>query len=342
VESCCKSIDVPQPGAAFKLDKYLVTAGRMRRFIEATNGNVRSYIQANKPSWWEAVWDKYVPTQMDDGTALSHEGVYQELGPNLFFDVTGGNDGCVAEQNGARTYFLPTDRSRQLFNDANDYTQDDLDEKALNCTTFFMFSAFCAWDGGRLPTQAEIDFAYTGGAANPDTTHRYPWGQNPSPQGWNSSWNNLAEATANDAPNPAATAKECAGGCDINRANYWYNWWSPANRVCGKNGNPDSCDYSVHVAPPGRFPAGNGPFGHSDLAGLVLEVTSNISGTPGTDPEAGADDKPPTERKVVWGRNGSWEGHGIPFYPFVPPQPTPPPAFRSTSKYRSMGARCAR
>ena len=44
--ACCTSLAVPKPGAAYKLDKYNITAGRMRVFIEKTKGDVRSYVQA--------------------------------------------------------------------------------------------------------------------------------------------------------------------------------------------------------------------------------------------------------------------------------------------------------
>src|SRR5262249_7219405 len=40
-ESCCTTLDVPRPeakGGPYKLDKYLVTAGRMRAFVEHFDG----------------------------------------------------------------------------------------------------------------------------------------------------------------------------------------------------------------------------------------------------------------------------------------------------------------
>ena len=47
-ESCCGSIAIP--GRATKLDKYKITAGRMRAFVERTNGDALGWYEANKGS----------------------------------------------------------------------------------------------------------------------------------------------------------------------------------------------------------------------------------------------------------------------------------------------------
>jgi hypothetical protein len=316
-ESCCKSIDVPLPSGTVKIDKYTITAGRFRTFVERTNGNIRGYIQANKPAWWENVWDNMVPTQLDDGNYISHGGVYQELGPGLFFPAAGGNQGCEIHSYGARTFRVPDAVNTARWSDGQHYTQDQLDEKALQCATFFMLSAFCAWDGGRLPSVAELNYAWNKGTP---ASYTYPWGNTPVPAGWNDSWNNLAEAQANGTLAPA--------GGNQTYASFRYNWWSPANRVCA--GDFAWCDYSVHVAPPGRFPNGNGPYGHADLGGNVFNMTNQIAGTPGTAVD---------NRNVVWFRNGSWQGHAIPYYSATDATPS---SFKSLSKYWATGARCAR
>jgi formylglycine-generating enzyme required for sulfatase activity len=42
----------------------------------------------------------------------------------------------------------------------------------MNCLSWYDAFAFCAWDGGRLPTEAEARYAFTGGSEQRD----YPWG----------------------------------------------------------------------------------------------------------------------------------------------------------------------
>ena len=329
-DDCCKAIAVPKPGAAFALDKYNITAGRMRQFVTAVNGDVRGWIQKHRPDWWEPSWDPMVPITMDDGEKQTDpnnrtwdegkgfDGVYQQLGPIHYGAEGPGNEGCFTRQIGnARTYRLPDDANKTLFNDVQQYTQDDLDKKSLQCVTWYMVAAFCAWDGGRIPTLDEINFAFDGG--EPAKHNPYPWGKTPVPSGWSAEFASLADAKANGQVSPK--------GGEQDRANTRYNFFEPAKRLCV--GNTNQCDYSLYIAPPGRFPKGDGPFGHSDLVGNVYNVAGPLNGAAGSDP---------TKRTAPLARVGAFDGHDI---------PTKHPAtdngkWNTLQKYLAVGGRCAR
>lgn len=327
-DDCCKSIAVPKPSGAFKLDKYNITAGRMRAMITGTGGDVRGYIQAHRPDWWEPSWDPMVPNKMDDGTAVTgsnhtfdegkgFDGVYQQLGP-IHYGVEGpGNEGCLTKEIGnARTYRLPDDVNKNLFNDVQQYTQDVLDKKSLQCVTWYMVAAFCAWDGGRMPTLDEINFAFDNGAP---AQHKFPWGNTPAPAGWNDAYDTEADAKKFGKVTPT--------GGDQAFANYRYNFFEPAKRLCV--GTTTNCDYTIYVAPPGRFPKGDGPLGHSDLVGNVYDLAGPPNGPAGSDP---------TLRTVPLARTGAFDAHPI---------PNTHPAndsgkWNALQKYLAVGGRCAR
>ena len=244
-ESCCTTI----PGSP--VDKYSITAGRFRTFVERTNGDLRGYMTANAPAWWDASWNEFLPNVLDSGgDAPDYTGVYQELGPVVHGTAGGSNEGCYINGYGARTYRLP-DAVNTRMGDQQYYSQDVLDDKPLNCVTSYMVAAFCAWDGGRMPTKAEWDDAW-GGA-------KYPWGAAPAPAGWPAAYDSDATGIT---PTPASG--------DVNRANYNYNYWTPTVKVAH--------DYSLYLSPPGRFPSGASPSGHQDLAGSVFNFQT-LSGT---------------------------------------------------------------
>ncbi|MGO8992991.1 MAG: formylglycine-generating enzyme family protein [Polyangiaceae bacterium] len=49
------------------------------------------------------------------------------------------------------------------------------DTRPITCVSWFVAFAFCVWDGGRLPTEAEWEYAATNGARD----DVYPWGERP-------------------------------------------------------------------------------------------------------------------------------------------------------------------
>lgn len=260
-ESCCAAAPVSDaPGAAL-LDKYVVTAGRMRQFIERHEGNLRGFAESlgsDNPDWNPA-WNAKLPSNLGEANYL--------LGPA----GQGTRAGCDLREANGRTYWMSDQENADLGDGTHPFDKDTLDQKALNCVDFFMLQALCVWDGGHLATQDEILAAWSGGESRV-----YPWG---------------------------------GSELDESRVVYKKNYQFPAEYDKGN---------FIYIAAPGRRPEGNGKFGHADLAGLMMQITSTFEGS-----------------NLIWSGNGSWEGHGIIASGGVSAK-TPP-----ERAYWAAGGRCA-
>lgn len=80
-ESCCRSLpvvgyaDPAHPGKTVYLDKYEITAGRVRASIAAISAmygggkpNIQDWITKNTPDIWDSAWNKFLPTDAETGT----------------------------------------------------------------------------------------------------------------------------------------------------------------------------------------------------------------------------------------------------------------------------------
>jgi sulfatase modifying factor 1 len=181
-ESCCTSIEVeggtfnrtyaadgggpsdagdPATVSAFRLDKYDVTVGRFRQFVEAV-------LPADGGAGWMPAIGSGKHAYLNGGKGL----------------VNSASDaGTVYETGWTATYassVSPTNTNLQT----SSYTAGpctwtpspgNQENLPINCVTWAEAYAFCIWDGGFLPTEAE--WAYVAGAGSEE--REYAWGQTP-------------------------------------------------------------------------------------------------------------------------------------------------------------------
>jgi formylglycine-generating enzyme required for sulfatase activity len=171
-ESCCTSLEVtggtyfrtftnasgtaptgerdPATVSNFNLDKYLVTVGRYRQFAAAWAGGWRPAAGAGKHAYLsgggltaaaggpETGWDATFTASVSPTTA----------------SLTGGSF-CDSQH---ATWTAAATGGRENF--------------PINCVNWFDSYAFCIWDGGFLPSEAEWEYAAVGGSEQ----RKYAWG----------------------------------------------------------------------------------------------------------------------------------------------------------------------
>ena len=193
-ETCCKTLlvtsynDPKYPGKKVYLDKYEITAGRFRAFMEdivAKNGgkpNVKGWVAANTPTIWDNAWNVFLPSDAEaDAVSVPHNptnnteqapwsrnvGANNQFNGQLFVYAHGHNCISIQASYGYPTYWLPdammiakSFKARANPSDGANVIQakDALDVKSMTCATNALLTAFCHWDGGQLATDEVLDF----------------------------------------------------------------------------------------------------------------------------------------------------------------------------------------
>ena len=123
----------------FTLDAFEVTVGRFRRFVEAYDGTLPTVGSGAHPKLAGSGWRIDFNAEMPVSRAALEAQVSCDVGGYQTWTTQAG----VREA-------MP-----------------------MNCVSWYLAFAFCVWDGGRLPTEAEWEMASTGG----DEERTYPWGE---------------------------------------------------------------------------------------------------------------------------------------------------------------------
>jgi formylglycine-generating enzyme len=206
----------PATVSGFVLDVYEVTVGRFRKFVAAYPGNkpaAGAGVNPNNASdpGWDIAWNStYMPA---DRTALISrskcDSTYQ-----TWTDAVGGNE------------TLP-----------------------MSCTGWYVAYAFCIWDGGRLPTEAEWNYAASAGSEQ----RAFPWSNPPKSTTINSSY-----AVYSPAAIGAVGSKSPTGDGKWGQADMAGNLWELVFDAFGPYSNPcvdcaNLADTSLRVIRGGDF-----------------------------------------------------------------------------------------
>jgi formylglycine-generating enzyme required for sulfatase activity len=171
------SDQAPATVSSFRLDKYDVTVGRFRQFVAAWNGG----------AGWTPPAGSGKHTYLNGGLGL--------------VDVGAGGGYETGWVGSDKVSIAPTSTNLACDSPSGTWTDSPGTQENLpiNCVTWYEAYAFCIWDGGFLPSEAEWAYAAAGGSEQ----REYPWGSTDPGMG--------SQYAIHDCEYPVAGVQACGG-----------------------------------------------------------------------------------------------------------------------------------
>jgi sulfatase modifying factor 1 len=208
----------PATVSTFALDRYEVTVGRFRQFVGAVVAGWRPSSGSGKHTHlndgrglidtgsgtyekgWDSAWTGDVPTTLDAWT-----GYLECMWHPTWTSSVGANEN------------LP-----------------------IGCADWYQAYAFCIWNGGFLPTEAEWNYAASGGSEQ----RLFPWSEPPTSQTVNCTFANyLSPSTCDSSPDPVGAHSPKGDGrwgqADLggNVREWTLDWQEPYQGPCNDCAN---------------------------------------------------------------------------------------------------------
>jgi formylglycine-generating enzyme required for sulfatase activity len=277
-ESCCTSLEVPggtfyrialdgavdtagSPStvSGFRLDKYLVTVGRFRQYVNYITG----------PTGAPPASGSGKHTHLHGGRGLVNESVSPSQGAAVTYET--GWDSTDWDAN-----LAPDGVSwNALVNDFWPTTAGSPENLPVTQVNWYEAYAFCIWDGGFLPTDTEWSYAAQGGSQE----RAYPWGSmGPDTDAGSNepaAWNPQYAITSCDYP-AASACVSASAACGPSSCGY-FNLGCGQQIYCGQGCVTLASAGSCSVAAVGTASLGAGYWGQLDLVGEALQWTLDVA-----------------------------------------------------------------